>query len=196
MITKYPSTGATTVHIFNHCIRQCIDRSKQGSLDTHGRVQAFPSGYPHVDYAGSASEVQGSLEELQFPPPIAAKLTSASRFAFVNAWRPLKPIERDPLAVADATTVPYSDYQIRERKFRRTGIRSGNYVMSHAAEEQTHRWYYMKNMQPDEMVVFKGMDTDRRLPGWRCPHTAFAIGDTEGLPPRESIEVRAVCLWE
>lgn len=46
--------------------------------------------------------------------PVAARFTSSPRFAFVNAWRPLKMVQRDPLAVADASTVPESDYQVRD----------------------------------------------------------------------------------
>lgn len=51
-------------------------------------------------------------------------------------------------------------------------------------------------MMPDEMVVFKGFDTERGKPGWRCPHTAFRVPGTEGEEARESIEVRAVVFWE
>lgn len=102
---------------------------------------------------------------------------------------------RDPLAVADAETVPDGDYKLRERLFR-SGIRSGNYVMSHGSEEEQHKWYYMHEMQPNEVVVFKGYDTNQDLPGWRCPHTAFVIPGTEELPARESVEARIVCFWE
>lgn len=59
-----------------------------------------------------------------------------------------------------------------------------------------HTWYYMSAMRENEMVVFKGFDTKQDLPGWRCPHTAFVLEGTEALPPRESIEVRAVCFWD
>lgn len=220
-------TGATTIHIFNHCIRQCADPSKQGSLDPLGRWQVIPSGHPHVDYAGRPCDLRGTLQELQFPPPIAARFGFASssssssssstprpRFAFINAWRPLATVRRDPLAVADAATVPAEDYRIRAREFRRTGVRSGNYVLSHhhhhhhGGEEEEddgavghhhdhHQWYYMSGMREDEMVVFKGFDTKQDLPGWRCPHTAFVLDEgTKALPPRESIEVRAVCFWD
>lgn len=54
----------------------------------------------------------------------------------------------------------------------------------------------MHEMQANEVVVFKGYDTKRDLPGWRCPHTAFVIPGTEDLPPRESIEARAVAIWD
>jgi len=73
--------------------------------------------------------------------------------------------------------------------------------MSHRDEEQKHQWYYMSEMQPWEIVVFKGFDTQRDSAGWRCPHTAFRLPgseeeEEEEEPPRESIEARIVCFWE
>jgi hypothetical protein len=110
-------------------------------------------------------------------------------FAFLGMWRPLKTVHRDPLAMCDATTVPPTDYQIRLREFSRTGNKSANYVLSHGAEVQAHQWYYMSGMRDDEIVVFKGFDTKRESPGWRCPHTAIKLPNTENEEPRESIEV-------
>lgn len=192
-----PSTNATTVHVFNHCMRQCSDPSLQGLKNAQGQWQMAPSGYPHVDYSGRPEDVRGTQEELGrvLPPEILACFKTASRFAFLNAWRPLKTVQRDPLAVADAASVPDEDYVIRSRKFRWTGVRSGNYVLSNSGVAE-HQWYYLHEMRPDEMVVFKGYDTIQDLPGWRCPHTAFVVPGTEDMPPRESIEVRAVCFWD
>jgi hypothetical protein len=140
--------------------------------------------------------IEGTRSELSLPEHISQLFDTASRFAFLGAWRPLKTVFKDPLAVCDATTVPASDYQVRLREFSRTGIKSANYVMSHAAEEQRHEWYYMSEMQPDELVVFKGYDTKQDMPGWRCPHSAFRLAGSEKQAPRESIEARIVCFWE
>jgi hypothetical protein len=164
-----------------------------------GRWQVPPSGHPHVDYSGRSQDLIGTLEELKFPPPIHDLFASARRFAMVNVWRPLALVQRDPLAVADAVTVPESDYLVRERQFKPSGVRSGNYVLAHPEHPdatEKHTWYWLSDMQPDEIVVFKQLDSVRDKPGWRCPHTAFVLPGTEGLPPRESIEVRAVCFWE
>jgi hypothetical protein len=140
--------------------------------------------------------IAGTRAELNLPAHISQLFDTASRFAFLGAWRPLKTIKKDPLAVCDATTVPDSDYQVRLREFSRTGIKSANYVMSHKEEEQRHEWYYMSEMRPDELVVFKGYDTKQDKPGWRCPHTAFRLRGSKGEEPRESIEARIVCFWE
>lgn len=129
--------------IFNHCIRQCSDAALKGRLDSLGRWQVAPSGHAHVDYAGRPKDLGGTLEELQLPRDITSRFENASRFSLVNAWRPLKTVLRDPLAVADATSVPASDYVIRERQFRPSGVRSANYVLRHHGEKDQHMWYYM-----------------------------------------------------
>jgi hypothetical protein len=187
------STGAQIAHVFNHVMRAHTSPSQKGILDPQGRWQDIPSGHPHVDYAGSLSAIKGTQAELDLPDHISTLFSTSSRFAFLGMWRPLKTIKRDPLAVCDATSVPDEDYQVREREFIRTGIRSENYVMS-CSEGQ--RWYWMSEMQPWEMVVFKGFDTERGEKGWRCPHTAFRLKGSEGEESRESIEARVVCFWE
>ncbi|KAF1956449.1 hypothetical protein CC80DRAFT_446388 [Byssothecium circinans] len=189
-------TGASTIHVFNHVFRAHSSPSERGILDAQGRWQDIPSGHPHVDYAGTPSAISGTKAELNLPPHIARLFASSSRFAFLGAWRPLKTVRRDPLAVCDATTVPEEDFQVREREFSRTRIKSANYVMSHVKEEQEHEWWYMSEMQPSEMVVFKGFDTKQDLPGWRCPHTAFTLEGSKAEEPRESVEARIVCFWE
>lgn len=97
--------------------------------------------------------------------------------------------------MCDCISVPDSDYQIRLRHFSRTGIDSGNYVMSHEGEINQHQWWYMSQMQDDEVVVFKEYDSEM-VGGWRCPHSAFQLESTNEVKPRESIEVRLVCFWE
>lgn len=139
--------------------------------------------------------MEGTKKEIALPPNIGVFFDTSSRFSFLGTWRPLKALMKDPLAVADSMTVPDSDFQLRERLFR-SGIRSGNYVMSHGSVKEQHHWYYMHEMQPHELVIFKGYDSKQDLPGWRCPHTAFKIPGTEDLPPRESIECRIVCFWD
>lgn len=139
--------------------------------------------------------LEGTQRELNLPPHISTRYATCSRYAYLGAWRPLKVLRKDPLAVCDATTVPASDYQLRLREFS-SGVKSGNYVLSHAKKCDQHQWYYMSNMTPDEMVVFKGYDTEQMKPGWRCPHTAFRLPGTDQESPRESIEARIVCFWD
>ncbi|KAL3424786.1 hypothetical protein PVAG01_04067 [Phlyctema vagabunda] len=190
-------TGTSLAFVFNHAFRQASGPDCKGKLDEKGRPMNTPAAHPHVDYSGVPEHIEESIKELihlGVPDGIAKHFKTCSRFCFINAWRPLKPIKKDPLVLADATTVPGSDYQIRNRRFR-SGIESANYVLSHGTSEEQHQWYYMFEMQPDEVVLFKNYDTKQDIPGWRCPHTAVTIPGTELLPPRESMEIRAVCFW-
>jgi hypothetical protein len=47
-------------------------------------------------------------------------------------------------------------------------------------------------MKLEEVLIFKHFDTKTDIPAWRCAHTSIEIPGTENLPPRESIEVRAL----
>ncbi|KAJ4295121.1 hypothetical protein N0V90_007131 [Kalmusia sp. IMI 367209] len=187
-------TGASTAFIFNHVIRAHSAPSDKGVLDAKGRWQDIPSGHAHVDYSGDPAHIAATQLEISLPPHVSALYSTSTRFAYLGAWRPLSTIQRDPLAVCDATSVPDEDYQVRLREFR-SGVRSGNYVISHREEGERHEWWYMSAMRDDEIVVFKGYDSLREG-AWRCPHTAFELEGTEGLRSRESIEVRIVCFWE
>jgi|SRR5690242_3491863 len=193
--TDLSRTGAPTAFVFNHVVRAHSSISDKGKLDAHGRWQGIPSGHPHVDYCGEPASLEGTKQELNLPPHISSLFDKSSRYAYLGAWRPLETVHKDPLAVCDATTVPDSDYRLRLREFG-SGVKSGNYVMCHAKAEQQHRWYYMSEMTPEELVVFKGYDSDQSQPGWRCPHTAFKLPDCEHESSRKSIEARIVCFWK
>ncbi|PSK40326.1 hypothetical protein B9Z65_29 [Elsinoe australis] len=130
-------TGASTAFVFNHVVRAHNSPSDEGILDKLGRWQGIPTGHPHVDYCGDSTALEGTKQELTFPPHIRSLYDTSSRYAYLGAWRPLRTLRRDPLAVCDATTVPDSDYQVRLRQFR-SGVKSANYVMSHAKAEQQH----------------------------------------------------------
>ncbi|CAE7023807.1 hypothetical protein PTNB73_02150 [Pyrenophora teres f. teres] len=115
-------TGASTAHVFNHVMRAHSSPSEKGIQDSKGRWQDIPSGHPHVDYAGSDHAIEGTKLELNFPPHISRLFDTSTRFAFLGAWRPLKTVRKDPLAVCDATTVPDYDYQGSEEEPPRESI--------------------------------------------------------------------------
>ena len=59
-----------------------------------------------------------------------------------------------------------------------------------------HRWYYVHQMRPDEMLAFKLYDSDPARPQW-TGHTAFNDPETPAdAPPRMSMEVRTVSFIE
>jgi hypothetical protein len=112
-------------------------------------------------------------------------------FALYNLWRPVGgAVEQDPLVVIDASTVARSDiieYSPIE------GRTDGRAALPLFNPDQT--LYYVPHMQPDEVLVFKQMDS---RPGRAlvCPHTSFhdptAKADARA---RESIDIRLVCVF-
>jgi len=110
----------------------------------------------------------------------------------MNLWRPIKTVEKTPLAVCDASTVRDEDLNPSEI---RGGLNDPNtptmcgYNLNYSPR---HRWYYVPAMRPDEILAFKLCDSDKtrvRLTG----HTA--IDDPTSAPdaaPRESIEIRTI----
>jgi hypothetical protein len=50
-------------------------------------------------------------------------------------------------------------------------------------------------MKPEEVFIFKHFHSKKDIPAWRCAHTSVEIPGTKNLPPRESIEVRALARY-
>ena len=61
-------------------------------------------------------------------------------------------------------------------------------------DESKHKWYYMHEQKPDEMLLFKIFDSDENAKAKGIAHSSVVVEGTEDLPPRQSIEIRAfVC---
>jgi hypothetical protein len=117
------------------------------------------------------------------------------RWQILGLWRPTKPVQRDPLVLADARSVPDSDFRDLDRtRTNGAGKKMVNTVIANGNAEK-HRWHYLSDMTPEEVLIFKHFDTKRDIPAWRCAHTSVNIPGTENLPPRESFEVRALVAY-
>ncbi|KAL4928173.1 uncharacterized protein BDV17DRAFT_291918 [Aspergillus undulatus] len=178
------ATGASRVFIFDHTIRRAPQDSRSqapGTVNLRGPVQRV-----HIDqsYSASANRVSYHL------PEDAPKLLKG-RYQIINVWRPIKPILKDPLAVADAHSVPDSDlvpikliYPDREGETYAVRANPG------------FKWYYRYGQTPDLVTLIKCFDSKKDGRARRVPHTAFVNPETEGERPRESIEVRALVFHE
>jgi len=56
----------------------------------------------------------------------------------------------------------------------------------------THRWHYLHNQTPGEVVFIKCFDSKTDGRARRVPHSAFVDEEYENEKARESIEVRAL----
>ena len=109
-------------------------------------------------------------------------------FAIVNVWRPIRgPLRDAPLAVCDADTVSSDDLVACHLMYP---DRQGQIyeVMFNPA----HQWYYVPEMQSDEILLFKTYDSRNDGRARLAPHAAF---EDPTMPrdalPRDSCEVRA-----
>ncbi len=118
---------------------------------------------------------------------------SGAHIVQINVWRPIAgPVQRSPLAVADASSVGSDELVATDQVFP---DRVGEiYQVAHAA---TQRWYYAPEMTPDEVLLIKGWDSLDDGRARFTPHGAFTLADTPAdAPARESIEVRALVVIE
>jgi len=144
----------------------------------------------HVDVAPSGIEdcVIKRIGE-EFMKPLAG------RWKIINAWKPIKTVERDPLAIADL--IPDEDV-VEIQRFRADGsVSEGRYMVKAAsAGKEDHKWYFAPEQKPDELLIFNQYsDKEDRGAADRVAHAAFILPGTEDKATRESIEVRALVVF-
>ena len=100
------------------------------------------------------------------------------------------PVERSPLALADATSISAEDLLATDQVFPdRVG------EIYHLAYRANQRWFYAPRMTRDEVLLIKGWDSLEHGSARFTPHTAFELPDTPPTAsPRESIETRTLVI--
>lgn len=177
--------GASRVEIFDATRRS---DSSQGAANPDGL--RGPARRVHVDYTETSGPQR--LRDVVGDEEAERLLSSNARVIQVNVWRPIKgPVQRAPLALADASSVPAADLVATDQVFP---DRIGE--IYHLAHSQDHKWYFAPEMTKDEVFLIKGWDTDNRLAKY-TPHGAFDDPNTKpDAPPRESIEIRTMVIVE
>jgi hypothetical protein len=174
-------TGASKVFIFDHTIRRQANDSRAGTVQLRGPVQRV-----HIDQSYIASK-----NRVTYHLPDEAERLLKGRYQIINVWRPIRTILKDPLAVADAHTVPDSDLVpikliYPDREGETYGVRPN----------RDTKWYYRYGQTPDLVTLIKCFDSKTDGRARRVPHSAFVNPETVNELPRESIEVRALVFHE
>ncbi|KAF2970709.1 hypothetical protein GQX73_g2897 [Xylaria multiplex] len=203
------------VVIFDHTIRRRDPEAARA-----------PVQQVHVDQTPAAAVVRVR----RHLPPTEAEELLKHRFQLINVWRPIGHAASDhPLAVIDWRTTAPADFvpvdllypkradsvmdddeRGKEARPSESNVREsteGYEVRGETmgvAESDQHRFYYVKDMTPDEALLLKCYDSwGEGEPGGkqglavRTPHTAFEDPNTPpDAKPRESIEVRALVFYE
>ncbi len=174
-------SGAVRVHVFDHTLRTSDEAAREA------RQLREPVLAVHNDY----TEWSGPQRVRDIFPDEAEALI-ARRFAIIQVWRAInQPVERDPLAIADARSLEEGDFIAAERRFpNRVGeIYQFRY-------NPAHRWYHFPRMHRDEALVFKVYDSAKDGRARWGAHSAFADPETPAsAPTRESIEIRAFAFF-
>jgi hypothetical protein len=178
--------GASRVAVFD------VTRRSDGAAGAANRDGARgPAGRVHVDYTAAsgprrAADVLGAAETERL-------LARGARIVQVNVWRPIRgPVERAPLALADAASVRPDALIATDQVFPdRVG------EIYHLAWQPGQRWYYAPEMTRDEVLLIKGWDSRDDGRARFTPHSAFTLPQQRAeAPPRESIEVRTFAVIE
>ncbi|CAK7231115.1 hypothetical protein SBRCBS47491_007821 [Sporothrix bragantina] len=178
-------TGATRIHIFDHTTRR--DPPEESTVQNRpiDRTRRGPVQRVHIDqsYKAALSRVPHHFSDAEE----AAELLRG-RVQIINVWRPIQTVWRDPLTVAEASSVT-------EEQLVPTGLvlpgREGETFQVHYSAG--HKWYYKSGLTPQEVLLIKCFDSKTDGRARRVPHSAFvdpAFG--EEAPARQSIEVRAL----
>jgi len=212
-LLKEKLPGLKKVVLFDHTIRR---REKASPRQPVQQV--------HVDQTPGAAETRVR----RHVPESEAEELLKGRYQIINVWRPIQnPASDFPLAVIDYRTTKPSDfvkvdllYPKRQDSPNDDGDDRGKEALPDpesmsdhkgyevkgetfgVAPSDKHKFYYMKDMKPEEVMFIKCFDSRSE---WfskdgiaHCtPHTAFVDPQTPAdAPGRQSIEVRALTFYE
>lgn len=176
------TTGADRVLVFDHTIRISDD-----DLRRERKVREAVD-LVHNDYTvdSGPQRVRDLLREEE------ATQHLATRFVIVNLWRSITgTVQSSPLGLCDAGSVRFEDWVPCDLDY---GDRIGE--IYNTAYNQDHRWCYVPNMTPDEVLIFKNYDSAEDGRARFTPHTAFKDPATaDDAPARESIETRVLAFF-
>ena len=147
--------------------------------------------HPYLDI------LQPSMDRLSVKRDQVAR---ATRIVTLQMWRNVGPRRPDqPLALCDGRSVRRDELLLhRVESYVGVEAQFDSFQVSPPLPPRAHHWYTFPAMAEDELAVFRAFDSDlvaEGLPFW-TPHSAFRDPSVGATPePRESFEIRAICLF-
>lgn len=175
-------TGASKVLVFDHTIRvgdESLERTRKLRAPVHNM---------HNDFTRRSAPQR--VRDLL--PPDEAEARLKKRFGSINVWRPLAPVETDPLAICEYGSISDDDLIAAERRYP-DGRIGGVYHLKYSPR---HRWTWFPHMRPKEVILLKCFDSNEDTARWTA-HGAF--DDPTAPPdaaPRRSIEIRTLYFFD
>ena len=174
-------SSADEVFIVSHITRNELEAQKGKRLGAHRLV--------HNDFTPNFSQtLKPIIENTTFTP---------SKISVFNLWRRFDEDGLDaPFAVCDSSTVSEEELIPTDLFNYLDGEEGFTVEIYQSSFNDQHQWYYYPKMKKDEVLMFKTFDSLEK-PFLPTLHSAFDEPSLrKGVSPRESIEVRAICLFK
>ncbi|HTT40780.1 MAG TPA: CmcJ/NvfI family oxidoreductase [Burkholderiales bacterium] len=184
-------TGALAVVVFDHNMRSAV-RAARGEIGVR-----VPVDQVHNDY----TERSGPKRKREILAAAGRSDLMDRHFAFVNLWRPIVgPVWDNPLAVCEAPSVAREDLVPTEiQHFGEEDLTTPRHTgeIYSVRYNPAHRWFYLSQMRPDEVLLLKCYDSRTDGRARFMPHTGFQNpACPSAFVPRESIEARTLVVFD
>jgi hypothetical protein len=188
--TVQEETGALAVFAFDHNVRSVA-----------GAAQGRPGVRPPVDMAhNDYTEESGPRRVREILEARGRSDLAGHRAVLVNGWRPIRgPVRDVPLTICEAASTSPSDFVDTDiEHYGEDDLSRPRHVgqIFSVRYNPLHRWFYVRDMDAGEILLFKCWDSDRRGRARYTAHTGFL--NRQAPPdsiPRESIEVRTLAIY-
>lgn len=172
-------TGASEVFMMGHQVR---NEKPDTFLGAYSR-------YLHCDYALHPTFEREKNVLTRRGSPLADRV-GEFEYAWYNIWEPIeRTAVQNQLCVIDGASAMRGDFH----EYHFTDNPEGGYAAMPMPSPE-HRFWYFRNMEPGEAIVFTQYDSRDGHP-LVVPHTSFYDADVTEDPGRRSIEYRALCVF-
>ncbi|OTB00004.1 hypothetical protein M426DRAFT_76042 [Hypoxylon sp. CI-4A] len=182
---------------------------------------ASPASKIHLDFSPSGARVHirnfhpgivaASADIIRHEDALAAaggdlagsyRDSGGPRWALYSIWRPLKTVDRDPLAAMDQRSFGREDCLPVDIHFPSLGLGRNETHLSEALvvrHSENHKWHWIEKQMPEEVLVLRFFDSDAEadghIAGGGTFHSSVELPGTENEAARESLEIRCLCIW-
>ena len=194
-------TGADEAIVYPALVRS---PQTAASESDYAPIESVHSDYTS-DYRRMVTNPDHAYQGFLGPALAENKLTvddviAASRMLVIQFWRNIGEAFPDrPLAVCEPESTSLDEMiPIKVPVYGGIRLDFEAFAVRTPRNVERHHWYTYPGMQPDEVLCFKTYDSlleDEGHAFW-TPHTAFRDPNVGGdAPLRESVEMRALCLF-
>ena len=147
----------------------------------------------HLDYTQQGAEMFLKWNN----DALGGEVPPYRHYAFLQTWRAVSQGPQDnTLAICDGASVPFQDGIEIDTVMGPANVPGKCFPFRLCKYREGHQWYYLPDMEPDDLLLFKGFDS-RKPRAMDAMHSAFdnpLAGDD--AVPRRSIEARFIAFFE